>query len=147
MHEPRSDPAGWRYVPGVVADPERLWVVVRDEVPWTDQMRARRTASMGRPYNYAGATYPEARWHPAVWEVAERLAPEVGFTPTNCLLNFYPTGDHRMGWHADDVTILEPGTGIAIVSLGHVRTLQLRTGGANGFTYVSLPSRQGRCSS
>lgn len=142
MSEAREGP-GWRYVPGVVGDPEGLLEAVADEVDWTDQMRARRTASMGRPYNYAGASYPETGWHPAVWALAEQLAPLVGFLPTNCLLNQYPTGDHTIGWHADDVTILAPGTGIAIVSLGAVRTLQLRGGEAPAFEYTSLPLASG----
>lgn len=134
---------GWCYTPGVVANPDELWAAVRDEVAWTDQMRARRTASMGRPYNYAGATYPEAPWHPAVWALAQQLAPDVGFEPTNCLLNLYPSGEHGMGWHADDVDILAPGTGIAIVSLGAVRTLQLRSGTAPEFEYCRLPLAHG----
>lgn len=130
--------APWGYRPDVVADADALFVTVRDEVAWTDQMRARRTASMGRPYNYAGASYPETRWHPAVWRLAEQLAPTIGFVPTNCLLNAYPSGDHTIGWHADDVDILEDGTGIAIVSLGAVRTLTLRHGGPPDFVYEGI---------
>jgi alkylated DNA repair dioxygenase AlkB len=38
-----------------------------------------------------------------------------------------------MGWHADDVTILAPGTPIAILSLGHERTLGLRCRADDGF--------------
>ena len=130
--------APWRYVPGAVPDHEALFVRVRDEVAWTDQMRARRTASMGRPYNYAGANYPEAPFHPAVRLVADAIAPHVGFEPTNCLLNAYPTGEHTIGWHADDVTILASGTGIAIVSLGSARTLQLRAGEPGAFDYTPI---------
>jgi alkylated DNA repair dioxygenase AlkB len=87
----------WSYTEGFVPDPASLFAVVRDEVPWTSQMRSRQTASMG--------------------------------IPTNCLMNRYPTGDHIIGWHVDDVDILAPGTGIAIVSLGAPRTLRLRSGG------------------
>lgn len=143
MRDALSDPAGWRYIPDVVDDPGRCWAILHDEVAWTDQMRARRTASMGRPYNYAGATYPEAPWHPVVADLARQLEPLVEFRPTNCLLNLYPSGDHRIGWHADDVSILAPGTGIAIVSLGAVRTLQLRAGEPPAFSYVSLPLAAG----
>jgi len=135
--------APWAYRAGVIADPEALFAQVTEEVDWTDQMRARRTASMGRPYNYAGASYPEADWHPAVWQLAERLAPIVNFTPTNCLLNAYPTGDHRIGWHADDVDILETGTGIAIISLGAARTIQLRSGSSPDFIYEPVPLAPG----
>lgn len=134
---------GWCYVEGVVADPQRLFEQVRDEVSWTRQMKSRQTASMGIPYNYAGASYPQAPWHPAVAALARQLVQRVGFEATNCLLNRYPTGRHTIGWHADDVSILAPGTGIAIVSLGAVRTLQLRSGSAPDFVYHRLPLAPG----
>lgn len=126
------------YHPGFIADPATLFAVVRDEVPWTDQMVSRRTASMGWPYNYRGASYPVAEWHPAVQAVRERVAAAVGFMPSNCLMNYYPTGRHGLGWHSDDVDILEPGTGIAIVSLGVTRPLRLRRHGQDGYIYESM---------
>ncbi len=126
------------YHPDFLEDAEALFEVVRDEVPWTDQMTSRRTASMGWPYNYRGASYPFAEWHPAVQAVRERVAAKVGFMPTNCLMNYYPTGRHSLGWHADDVNILEPGTGIAIISLGVTRPLRLRRRGDDGYVYESM---------
>ena len=125
-----------RYVPGFVQDPDALFEVVRDQVPWTEQMRSRRTASMGVPYNYAGARYPVSPWHPIVDGLRGRLQGEIGGHPTNCLLNHYPTGRHTLGWHRDDVDILEPGTGIAILSLGVARLLRLRRESEEGFVYV-----------
>lgn len=122
---------------------EALFATVRDEVAWTQQMKARTTASMGIPYNYAGASYPEADWHPVVWALAEQVEAAFGFLPTNCLLNGYPTGDHAIGWHADDVTILAPHTGVVIISLGATRTLSLRSGGDGDFDYVHLPLEAG----
>ena len=126
---------GWSYTPDFVSRPAALFECLRAQVRWTGQMRARDTASMGIPYNYAGASYPEADWHPAVWAVAEQVGAHLGFTPTNCLLNHYPSGEHSIGWHADDTSILAPGTPIAIVSLGGPRTLQLRSGQAPAFQY------------
>ncbi len=123
------------YRPSVVGDPESLFAVVRDEAEWTEQMRSRRTASMGVPYNYSGARYPVAPWHPAVAALRDQLAPAIGFSATNCLLNHYPSGRSSLGWHADDVDILAPGTGIAIVSLGAARVLRLRTRTEDGFFY------------
>ena len=123
---------------GFVDDPAALFATVRDEVAWTGQMRSRDTASMGIPYNYAGATYPESPWHPAVWALAERVGAAVGLRPTNALLNRYPTGEHPIGWHHDDVSILAPGTGVAIVSLGAARTLWLRGGAGEPFTRTAV---------
>ena len=129
------------YRAGAVADPDALFAHVRDTVPWTAQMASRKTASLGRPYNYKGASYPVAEWLPALAELRDTLAPEIGFTATNCLLNYYPTGRHSLGWHQDDVDILAPGTGIAIISLGAARPLRLRRVdplAPNGFEYRSV---------
>lgn len=115
-----------------------LLAQLRDEVDWTSHMRSRRTASMGVPYNYGGASYPVTPWHPEVRALADQLAALIGFSPTNCLLNYYPTGRHSMGWHSDDVSILAEGTGVAIVSLGTTRELRLRAGSDGDFHYESL---------
>ena len=131
---------------GFVADPDRLLHVVREEVRWTQQMRSRMTASMGIPYNYAGASYPEAPWHPSVEALRQRVAAMLGFEITNCLMNRYPTGDHSIGWHTDDTDILAPGTGIAIVSLGATRTLRLRSGtgvDSDPFVYTQVSLEPG----
>jgi alkylated DNA repair dioxygenase AlkB len=132
-------PTPWTLHVDFVADPDPLFRAVRDNVQWTRQMRARQTASMGIPYNYAGASYPEAPFHPAVEPVADDVAHRFGFRATNCLLNRYPTGQHSIGWHADDVSILAPGTGIVIVSLGGIRTLRLRRGTEGDFEYHEIP--------
>jgi alkylated DNA repair dioxygenase AlkB len=118
----------WSYEPHFVLAADTLLDVVRREVAWTEQMASRQTASMGIPYNYAGASYPEAPWHPAVAQVRDAVGQALGFSPTNCLMNRYPTGRHSIGWHCDDVDILAPNTPIAILSLGATRTMQLRSG-------------------
>ena len=129
----------WTLLTGVVSRPDALLERLLTEVAWTEQMRSRRTASMGLPYNYSGAEYPPAPWHPAVAELRDRVGALAGFTPTNCLLNLYPTGRHSLGWHSDDTDILAPGTPIAIVSLGAERPLGLRRDAEDGFEYRSQP--------
>lgn len=135
--------SGWSLHEGFVDDPDALFGIVRDEVEWTSQMKSRQTASMGIPYNYAGASYPEVAWHPALWDVAEKVEASFGFLPTNALLNRYPTGRHSIGFHADDVTILAPETGIVIVSLGAVRTMVLRRPEGDHFHYTRVPMPAG----
>jgi len=107
-----------------VADPAALLASVHGAIEWDERMRARRTASYGRPYDYSQMTYP-ARPMPA-WldELRTRVAAIAGFTPDNCLLNEYATGAHTMGLHTDRLDDLAPGTGVAIVSLGAPRTLR-----------------------
>jgi alkylated DNA repair dioxygenase AlkB len=127
------------WTPDFLPEPGRVLDAVRAEVTWLSLMASRQTASQGVPYNYSGASYPVAPWTPAVQAVRERVAAATGMEPSNCLINRYPTGRHSLGFHADDVDILEPGTPIAIVSLGATRTLRLRTTRDGGFVYVDRP--------
>lgn len=129
----------WSLTEGFVPDPASLFQRLRTELAWTSQMASRQTASLGIPYNYAGATYPEVDWHPSVDALRPSVFQTFGFQPTNCLINRYPTGRHTIGWHRDDVDILAPGTGIVIVSLGAVRTLLLRRGEEPDFEYTRIP--------
>jgi alkylated DNA repair dioxygenase AlkB len=128
-----------QYVPGFLPDPGATLAAVREQVAWTTQMASRRTASEGVPYNYSGASYPVAAWSPAVAAVRDRVAAALGFEPTNCLMNRYADGRQSLGFHSDDVAILEADTPIVIVSLGATRTLRLRTTGPDGFVYVDRP--------
>jgi alkylated DNA repair dioxygenase AlkB len=96
------------------------------ETKWDHRMRARMTASFGRPYNYSGITYSETPMPPDLQRVCEAICDRVGFLPNNCLVNYYPDGTATMGFHHDSITDLEPATGVAIVSLGAARTLTFR---------------------
>lgn len=94
---------------------------------WNDDMRSRKTASYGVPYNYSGMKYePEPipdYFHPLIKFVHDM----VGFTPNNCLLNYYENGSSRMGFHSDNIDILSEGTGIAIFSLGSPRVMRFKS--------------------
>lgn len=116
-----------RYIPDAIADhAARFTALVRD-LPWDDRIRARRTASVGRPYDYSGLTYPAAPIPPLIAEVAEVAARHAGHGFDNCLANFYATGDRTMGFHADSYDRLVPTSWIAIVSLGAARPLVFRS--------------------
>ena len=95
-------------------------------VVWDTRIRARKSMSFGLPYNYSGIEWPEAPFPDAVVPLRNRVATEVGFEPNNCLANFYPDGTSSMGFHSDSTAELEPGTGIAVVSLGADRTITFR---------------------
>ncbi|QJW95297.1 alpha-ketoglutarate-dependent dioxygenase AlkB family protein [Frigoriglobus tundricola] len=95
-------------------------------VIWDTRIRARKSMSFGLPYNYSGFEWPAAPFPDAVVPVRDRVAAEVGFEPNNCLANFYPDGTASMGFHSDSTAELEPGTGIAVVSLGAERTITFR---------------------
>ncbi|MGE3635023.1 MAG: alpha-ketoglutarate-dependent dioxygenase AlkB, partial [Sandaracinaceae bacterium] len=95
-------------------------------VRWDERIRARKTASFGEPYDYAGLDYARAGFPPELEAVRVKVAERIGLGFNNCLLNYYPDGRSRMGFHADAEAGIVPGTGVAIVSLGAQRNLRFR---------------------
>jgi alkylated DNA repair dioxygenase AlkB len=89
-------------------------------------MRARKVASVGRPYNYSGTIWPEVPIPEVLSPVFATVGEHVGYLPNNCLVNWYPDGSSTMGYHSDATDNLVEGTHIAIVSLGAQRTLTFR---------------------
>jgi len=95
-------------------------------VPWDDRIRARRVASFGVPYNYSGTVWPSVPFPAELLGPLDRVAERLGYRSNNCLANYYPDGRSTMGYHADATEGLAAGTGIAILSLGAMRTLSFR---------------------
>lgn len=115
---------GVSYAEGFLSDPDALFAWARAHAPWDDRIRARQTASYGVPYNYAGLDYPELPFPPELDRVRIAAGVAIGIDANNCLLNHYPDGRSRMGFHADDTSGLVGG--VAIVSLGATRRLRFR---------------------
>jgi alkylated DNA repair dioxygenase AlkB len=103
-----------------------LFAQLETKVPWDSSMLARKTASFGKAYNYSQIQYPYQEFLPELLSLNIKLKPVIGFEPNNCLINYYLNGKSKMGYHADQTDILEPHTGIAIISLGETRTFKLR---------------------
>ncbi len=117
---------GVMLIPDFVPGASTLMKYFKDVVPWDESMKSRKTASYGKPYNYSRMEYPETPFLPELDSIARLIAMELGFKPDNCLINFYPDGKSKMGFHVDDTKDLEPGTGVSIVSLGETRTLRFK---------------------
>jgi alkylated DNA repair dioxygenase AlkB len=96
-------------------------------VKWDESMRARKTASCGKPYNYSQMSYTPTELFPCLQTVRDLLVDKFAVPFNNCLLNLYETGENSMGYHADETDNLMPGSGVAIVSLGGERTITFRT--------------------
>ena len=109
-----------------VSDPHALLRQLRSHVTWDDRMRSRRTASYGAAYNYSQIAYPDVEMLDVLRPICSLIDRAFGFLPNNCLLNEYPDGDARMGFHSDEIDQLEPGTGVAILSLGAPRSMVFR---------------------
>ena len=114
------------YQTGFVTNPNYLLNSLASDVSWDDRLRSRKTASFGRPYNYSGMVYQAAPMHELLVPIVDRLKSLFGLSANNCLANYYLTGDSTMGFHSDANIDLWPGSSVAIVSLGSVRTIVFR---------------------
>lgn len=112
--------------PTFAPEHEALFGWLLANVVWDETMRSRKTASFGLPYDYSGIHYPRVPMPACLVGLAERLRPRLGYTPNNCLVNFYETGERSMGFHSDSQASVVPGTDVSIVSLGATRTLRFK---------------------
>jgi len=117
---------GAQYFPSFVASPDLLFDSLSNDITWDERMVARKTASFGKAYNYSQIEYPYQPFLPTLEVLSQKIFGTLGFTPNNCLINLYPDGKSKMGFHSDQIDILNPGTGVAIVSLGETRFLNFR---------------------
>ncbi len=115
-----------RFWPDFVPDAPALFADLTDSINWDETMRARKTASFGAPYNYAQMNYPAREFPPLLAALLPQLEAKIGWRPNNSLVNFYADGDSTMGFHFDATEILQPETGVAIVSLGDERVLTFK---------------------
>lgn len=117
---------GTRFIESFLEDPDLLFENLARSTPWYTRMSTRKTISYGLAYNYSQMFYAYLEIPPAVSAVMQKVAEVLGFEPNNCLINFYPDGKSRMGYHADQTDLLAAETGIAILSLGATRILRFR---------------------
>lgn len=105
----------------------RLFDSLLAQVEWDERMRARKTACFGQTYDDSGVNYQVVPMHPLLIPLCDAIERQLGFRPTNCLLNYYDTGRSSMGFHSDATYNLAERTGVAIVSLGAERNLTFRS--------------------
>lgn len=117
---------GITFIPEFIDDADTLYALLKDHADWDESMAVRKTASYGKAYNYSQMSYPEREFIPAIALLLEPVTQALGFTPNNCLINYYLDGQSKMGYHSDQTDILCDNTGIAILSIGETRTLRFR---------------------
>lgn len=117
---------GITYIEDFLDRADVLFSTLKSNVPWDERMQARKTASFGKAYNYSQINYPDQVFLPELESVNQQIHKELGFLPNNCLINYYPDGRSKMGFHSDQTDILEADTGVVIVSLGSTRVLRFR---------------------
>ena len=117
---------GILFVENFIEKPNELFENLKMNVTWDERMTARKTASFGKAYNYSQIEYPFQEFLTELKKINQKVSKIIGFEPNNCLINYYLDGKSKMGYHSDQIDILEPRTGIAIISVGAVRTLKFR---------------------
>ncbi len=117
---------GTLYIDNFIDNDIFLFNTLRDTADWDRRMSSRMTTSFGVSYNYSDMSYPDVLIPSYLDDLISRITDTVGFTPNNCLVNYYLDGRSRMGYHSDRTDIILPGTGVVIVSLGSTRILRFR---------------------
>lgn len=89
-------------------------------------------------YRYSNQLFSPEPWHPSVDNLRNSLNQFFGTSFNAALLNFYRTGDDKMGWHADDEPELGHEPVIASISLGANRKFKIRENESRKVTDVNL---------
>ena len=124
---------------GIVIDyPSALYYALLTTLPWQPDIvtlfgkthvTTRQIVWMGdsdASYQYSGHTRQAIAWTDSVFHVkhhVEQQLLKIGIHANfnSCLLNYYPSGDEGMGYHADDEKELGDQPIIASLSLGATR--------------------------
>lgn len=129
---------------GIVIDyPSALYYALLTTLPWQSDIvtlfgkthvTTRQIVWMGdsaASYQYSGHRRQAIAWTDSVFHVKhyiERQLLKIGVNANfnSCLLNYYPSGDDGMGYHADDEKELGEQPVIASLSLGATRKFVLK---------------------
>jgi len=129
---------------GIVIDyPSALYYALLTTLPWQSDIvtlfgkahvTTRQIVWMGdsaASYQYSRHRRQAIAWTDSVFHVKhhiERQLAKIGINThfNSCLLNYYPTGDDGMGYHADDEKELGEQPIIASLSLGATRKFVLK---------------------
>jgi alkylated DNA repair dioxygenase AlkB len=117
---------GITFIENFIDNANELYHFLITHVNWDSRMKARKTASFGKAYNYSQIEYAHQEFLPELEDIIHKLTPKIGYQANNCLINYYLDGKSKMGYHSDQTDILDEGTGIAIISIGETRTLKFR---------------------
>jgi alkylated DNA repair dioxygenase AlkB len=83
-------------------------------------------AEKGISYTYSGLQLKPETFSTEILALKQRAEELSGFDFNTCLANLYRDGNDSMGWHADDEKVLGENPVIASISLGGVRSFQLK---------------------
>jgi hypothetical protein len=78
-------------------------------------------------------------WTPEILDLLHRLVQLVQYEFNSCSLNLYRTGHDSNAWHADIHPALGSNPPIASVSLGAMRTFEMKRKGINSTNFIRFP--------
>lgn len=110
----------------VLTDFGTIIYYLKNSIVWDDSIRSRKTASFGIPYNYSNINYIQNDMPDFFNELINVVVLKNGFSPNNCLINYYYENSSKMGFHSDQTDILFDNTGIVIFSFGFPRVLRFK---------------------
>ncbi|WP_175622833.1 alpha-ketoglutarate-dependent dioxygenase AlkB [Chryseobacterium schmidteae] len=110
----------------ILKDAESIIYYLNHNIIWDNSMISRKTASFGVPYNYSGINYQHIEIPSSFNELIKIVELLSGFKPNNCLINFYYKNESKMGFHSDQIDILDRDSSIVIFSFGSSRILRFK---------------------
>jgi len=126
LGESSSPESGILEIEGFLENPDEWFERFATGLAWNRRMQSRYTYTFGYAYD-PGYGLRFVRNMPGYFEpLLKKLNQVFGFSPNNCLVNYYPDGRHYIGFHSDQGEELKSGSGVAIMSLGAVRTMVIR---------------------
>lgn len=117
-----------------------LFLKIKNEINWDLSIKSRKTASFGVPYDYSNINYDYNDFPNYLLEILNKVEMTIGYKPNNCLINYYYDSQSKMGYHSDQIDILEPNTGIVILSLGNSRIIRFKNKLDNSLFDIKLYS-------
>lgn len=125
-----------RYLANQIQDHETYFTYLRDRADWNCRFKSRRTVTFGESYNYRSGSRRNGEIPAFLNPFCDVVSEHFEFRPNNCLVNYYPDGDHYISFHSDQDMEMKDRTGVAIFSLGTIREMVLRRIGAPTLRYV-----------
>ncbi len=116
-----------RYLPDFLENQRQWFHRLQSGLRWNDQFKSRKTATFGVSYNYSAGTRKSKEMPGFLLPVCKRIYETFNYYPNNCLVNYYPDGEHYISFHSDQDMEMKAQSGVTIVSLGSVRTMALRS--------------------
>jgi len=122
-HIPRPEVV---YLENWFTDHENMFNNLKHNLSWNKQFRSRFTVGFGLSYTKDSGFHRKRPFPNSFHEITQKIERDLGYSPNNCLANYYPTGDHYISFHSDQDMEMQAHSGVTIVSLGTTRLMQLR---------------------